>query len=258
MRKTLPKFAGVRVLHKAMDVLESLGASGAGMALGELAAAVGMPKPTVYRIVATLEARGYVGRSAEGRYRLSRRIVELQSDGAGVQRLLQAARPEMRRLVESCKETVNLGVLDGGEVVVIETIESPQTVRMSSKIGNRRYPHSTALGKILLAALPEKEVLRILRSRKMPRLTANTIISERNLLVELERVRQQGYAFDNRENEPDGRCLAAPVFGPGRAVAAALSISGPLPRMTVSRARSFLKRLCEACRAISAAAGGGR
>ena len=111
------------------------------------------------------------------------------------QTIIQSARPEMQKLVEHSKETVNLGVLDGAEVLVIETIESPLAVRMSSKIGNRRYPHSTALGKVLIAAFPEKDLLRLLRSRKMHRFTPRTICSERALIVELERVRRQGYAF---------------------------------------------------------------
>jgi IclR family transcriptional regulator, KDG regulon repressor len=178
------------------------------------------------------------------------------SRGNGQQALIQAARPAMKLLLDSCKETLNLGILDGGEVVIIETLESPLTVRMSSKIGNRRFPHSTALGKVLLAALPEKDVQRIARARGLPRFTDNTITSWRSLGVELEKVRQQGYAFDNCENEPDGRCVAAPIYGPGRSVIAALSLSGPLPRMTMSRARAFLKTLSEACQTISEAIGG--
>jgi len=115
---------------------------------------------------------------------------------------------------------------------VIETVESQQAVRMTSKIGNRRYPHSTALGKILLSDLPEREVLRLIRSKGMPQFTPATIVREKDLIVELERVRTQGYAMDNMENELDGRCIAAPIMNAQRKVIAALSISGPLPRMT--------------------------
>ena len=118
----------------------------------------------------------------------------------------------MEELVKLCRETLNLGILDGGEVLVVDTIESPQTVRMTSKIGNRRYPHSTALGKILLANLPERDMLRLVRSKGMPKFTPVTIIKEKNLIVELERVRTQGYALDNSENEIDGRCIAAPIL----------------------------------------------
>ncbi len=247
---------GVLVLHKTVDILETLRRAPAGLALSDLAVSVRMPKPTVYRILATLESRGYLDRTTAGEYRIGRKLFELNSDGGTQQAVIRAARPAMETLLEACKETLNLGVLDGGEVLVIETLESPFAVRMSSKIGNRRYAHSTALGKVLLAALPEKDVRRILRARGMPQFTPRTIASEEDLVVELERVRAQGWALDNRENEEDGRCIAAPIFGAGRSVVAAISVSGPLPRMTVARARSFLKGLCAACGKVSAAVGG--
>jgi len=248
--------SGVRVLHKTLDILETLRSGRNGLSLSELTSRVGIPKPTVYRIVATLESRGYLDRTSDGNYRLGRKFFERQPEGNGQQALIQAARPAMKNLLDSCKETLNLGIIDGGEVVIIETLESPLTVRMSSKIGNRRFLHSTALGKVLLAALPEKDVQRIVRARGLPRFTDNTITTWRALTVELEKVRQQGYAFDNCENEADGRCVAAPIFGPGRSAVAALSISGPLPRMTMPRARAFLKTLCETCKTISEAIGG--
>jgi DNA-binding IclR family transcriptional regulator len=91
---------------------------------------------------------------------------------------MQAARPEMERLIELSKETVNLGVIDGGEVQVIETIGSPQAVRMSSKIGNRRYLHSPALGKVFVAAVLEKDLLRLIRTRKVRRFTPRTTCTE--------------------------------------------------------------------------------
>jgi IclR family transcriptional regulator, KDG regulon repressor len=251
-----PPAPGVRVLHKTLNILETLRAERSGLSLSELTSRVELPKATVYRIVATLESRGYLDRTSDGSYRLGRKFFERQPEGNGQQVLIQAARPAMKSLLDSCKETLNLGVLDGGEVVIIETLESPLTVRMSSKIGNRRFPHSTALGKVLLAALPEKDAHRIVRARGLPRFTDHTITTWRALAVELEKVRQQGYAFDNCENEPDGRCVAAPIFGPGRSVVAALSLSGPLPRMTMSRARAYLKTLSEACQTISEAIGG--
>lgn len=245
--------SGVQVLHKTIDILEVLRRTQNGLALADLAERVKMPKPTVYRILATLESRGYLDRLDGGSYRLARKLFESTHDTTLEQRLLRAARPTMERLSGICKETLNLGVLDGGEVLVIDTVESPQAVRMSSKIGNRRYPHSTALGKVLLADLPEREMLRLIRGKGMPRFTSRTIANEQELIVELERVRTQGFALDNTENEPDGRCIAAPIFNNGRKVIAALSISGPLPRMKVVTAKSFLKSLTATCEEISAA-----
>ena len=244
---------GVRVLHKTIDVLDVLRQQPDGASLAAIAGGVGMPKPTVYRILSTLESRGYLERGTGGSYRVSRKLFEPPRDSS-VERLLRVARPVMERLVEVCKETVNLGILDGGEVLVIETVESPQAVRMTSKIGNRRYPHSTALGKVLLADMDERTMLRIIQARGMPRFTPATIVTESSLIVELERVRVQGYALDNLENELDGRCVGAPVLDAQRKVIAALSISGPLPRTTLARTRTFIKPLAEACRTIGAEA----
>ncbi|MBC8167691.1 MAG: IclR family transcriptional regulator [Bryobacteraceae bacterium] len=258
MKAATAGFSGVKVLHKTVDILETLRQQRSGMALHELSSVVALPKPTVYRILATLESRGYLGRTADGDYRLSRKMFEEQQDGTTEQMIIRAARREMEKLLSLCKETLNLGVLDGREVLVIETIESPQTVRMSSKIGNRRSPHSTALGKVLLAGLPQKDVLRMIGTRGLPRFTQNTIVSEAALLKELEKVRRQGYALDNSENEPDGRCIAAPIYGSNRNAVAALSISGPLPRMTMSRARTFREDLFVTCESISCQLGGVR
>jgi DNA-binding IclR family transcriptional regulator len=245
--------AGVQVLHKTIDLLDVLRGSDDGLSLAALSAQSKIPKPTAYRILSTLESRGYLERSATAVYRVSRKLFEAPRESTAEQRLVRAARPIMERFAESCKETLNLGVLDGGEVLVIETVESQQAVRMTSKIGNRRYPHSTALGKVLLAGLAEREALRLVRSKGMPRFTPATIVREADLVVELEKVRTQGYALDNLENELDGRCIAAPVLGPGRTVLAALSVSGPLPRMTMARAKGMLKDLTAACRSIAEA-----
>jgi len=153
--------------------------------------------------------------------------------------------------VAACKETVNLGVLDGGDVVVINTVESPQAVRMALKVGNRRYLHSTALGKVLLSGMPDAQMVRLTRLRGMPRLTPNTIVSQKALLAEIHRVQAQGYALDNQENEIDGRCIAAAVRGPDDRVVGALGISGPVHRTSSSRALCFLNELRAACATIS-------
>jgi IclR family acetate operon transcriptional repressor len=256
MPKTKLENSGVLVLHKTLDVLETLRSTPSGMSLSELTARLGMPKATIFRILATLESRAYLDRTAGGEYRIGRKLARAESEGVPDQAaIIRAARPEMEKLIASCKETLNLGMLDGGEVLVVDTIESPLTVRMSSKIGNRRHPHSTALGKVLLAALSDKEIRRISKALGMPAFTSRTIKHADQLVIEMERVRVQGWAMDNRENEEDGRCIAAPIFGPGRAVVASLSISGPLPRMTVARAKGFLPELLQTVARISTAFG---
>jgi len=245
--------AGVRVLHKTLDILETIKTAKSGYKLAELARKVELPKATVYRILMTLEGRGYLDRAADGSYRMAKKLFDLQRSEPLEQVLNRVAQPLLERLVHSCKETVNLGILDAGEVVVINTIESPQAVRMSSKIGNRRLPHATALGKVLLAGMTDKEVARLIRVKGLPRLTESTLVTKPEVMAEIQKVRQQGWALDNQENEIEGRCVGAPIQGPDGRVIAAVSISGPVYRMDVARARSVVPELKSACAEISRA-----
>src|ERR1700722_16103266 len=205
---------GVRVLHKTLDVLEIVKSRDSGYTLADLTRAVELPKATVYRIVSTLEKRGYLDRGQDGSYRLARKMFDMQRQDSIETILSRAAQPFLQRLVDSYKETVNLGILNSGEVVVINTVESPLGVRMSSKIGNRRYLHSTAIGKCFLAGLADKEVARMARLKGQPRLPANTLVTKAALMAELARVRKQGYsvAFP---------CTARPRWSPERAAASA-------------------------------------
>jgi len=247
---------GVRVLHKTLDILEQIKTTESGYKLAELAREVELPKATVYRILTTLEGRGYLDRAGDGSYRMAKKMFDLQRTEPIEQVLHRAAQPVMERLVASCKETVNLGILDAGEVVVINTVESPQAVRMSSKIGNRRHLHATALGKILLAGMHDKEVHRLIKLKGLPKVTAETLTTKTALAAELHKVRQQGWALDNQENELEGRCIGGPIVGPADRVVAALSISGPVFRMDISRAKSLVPELKAACAEISRAVRG--
>jgi DNA-binding IclR family transcriptional regulator len=253
MKSQMRDLSGVRVLHKTLDILEALKVSPSGVGLADLTRSVEMPKATVYRILTTLEGRGYLDRASDGSYRMAKKLFDLQRPVPIEQLLNQVAHPLMEQLVNACKETVNLGILDAGEVVVIDTVESPQAVRMSSKIGNRRHLHATALGKVFLAGLPQKEVVRLARLKGLARLTQHTIVTKTGLLAEIQSVRQHGYAIDNQENEIEGRCVGAAILGPDGRVLAGLSISGPVFRMSQARAQSLVGELKRTCSAISGA-----
>jgi DNA-binding IclR family transcriptional regulator len=241
----------VRVLHKTLDILEQIKTAEGGYRLADLAREIELPKATVYRILTTLEGRGYLDRAADGSYRMAKKLFDLQRTEPLEQLLHRAAQPVMERLVAGCKETVNLGILDAGEVVVINTVESPQAVRMSSKIGNRRYLHATALGKCLLGGMPDKEVSRLIKLKGLAKVTSETLTTKAALMTELQKVRQQGWGLDNQENEIEGRCIGAPIHGPADKIVAALSISGPVFRMDLARAKSLVAQLKSACAEIS-------
>jgi IclR family transcriptional regulator, KDG regulon repressor len=251
MSSEVAEVSGVRVLHKMLDILETIKQSPEGLRLAELSRSVELPKATVYRILNTLETRGYLDRDGDGNYRMAKKLFDMQRLVPIEQQLSRVAPPLISQIAAESKETVNLGILDAGEVVVIHTVESSQAVRMSSKVGNRRHLHATALGKIMLAGLPDKEVSRLVKLKGLPRLTEHTLVSKKALLAELQKIRQQGYAIDNQENEIEGRCVAAPIFGLAGQTVAALSISGPVFRMDLERAQSLAPRLISVCDAIS-------
>jgi IclR family transcriptional regulator, KDG regulon repressor len=184
--KTSPAPQQIRVLQKTLDILEAIKKKGSGVGLADIARSVGMPKATVYRILATLEIRGYLDRDPRGGYRMSDKLFSLQQEVSPIQKLVRIAPPIMEELAHECRETVNLGMLDGGEVVMIATIESPQAVRMTSKVGNRRCAHTTAIGKALLAAMPEPAVQRMIAIKGLPKLTPSSIIINRILDVCLD------------------------------------------------------------------------
>jgi DNA-binding IclR family transcriptional regulator len=184
---------------------------------------------------------------------MSEKLFSLQREKSLEENLRALAQPVMEKLSANCRETVNLGTLDGGEIVVIATVESPQSIRMASKVGNRRHIHTTALGKMLLAGKEEKEIRRLMQMRGLPRCTPKSIVTQTTLLAELKTTRRQGYAIDNQENEMDGRCIACPIEGPTGNYVAALSISGPAFRMDLQRLRSLRPMLEESCRSLSRA-----
>jgi IclR family acetate operon transcriptional repressor len=243
----------VGVLVKTLDILDMLRNTPYGATLTEIAVALKLSKPTVYRIMYTLEARAFVQRGEGGRFRLTSKMNGPSAPQQTLERLLSGAEPVMDRLVQAHEETANMGILDGNEIVVVHAVESPRAIRMSSKVGNRRNVHSSALGKVLIAWKDPKEVARLLRVTGMPALTPRTITSPEKLAMELALVRERGYAQDQEENEPGGRCVAVPIRAQSGIVVAALSMSGPLGRMTPSTIRAILKDLRPAAAKIEEA-----
>jgi IclR family acetate operon transcriptional repressor len=241
------------VLHKTLDILEVLKRETSGVNLALVSRSVGMPQPTVYRILNTLKIRGYVDRRSDGTYRVSGKLFSRNHQKSRDEVLLEIARPVMMNLSLQCQETVNLATLVGCEMVIIGTVEGPQSLRLISKVGNRRYIHTTALGKAFAARLDQTEALRLVQAHGMPRLTPKSITTETALLAELKRIRRSGFAIDNEENEPGVRCIACAIEGPSGRPIGSISLSGPAFRFDRQRLRSVRPGLKESCAAISLA-----
>jgi DNA-binding IclR family transcriptional regulator len=240
----------ISVLEKTFRVLESFHGE-RGVALRDLAARTRLVKSSVYRILFTLERLGYIEKGAGGRYSITLRFDHVGLTQRSSLDLSNLVAPFMASLERRFGETVNFGVLDGGEVLYLRVLESSHAFRMVSHVGLRSPVHSTALGKCLLCRLPRNEVDAILKAYPLRPLTPRTIRDRRAFDRELQRVRVRGYAVDNEEDSPGARCVAAPVMDREGRVRGAISISGPAARVSPKQDMETAEVLIETCGQIS-------
>jgi IclR family acetate operon transcriptional repressor len=243
----------VRAVERVVDILEVLHEARDGATLGAVADATAMPKSSVFRYLSTLEARGYVERGPDGgTFRLGmafRSAHTRQVDG-----LAARARPILERLRDRYEETLNLGVLERTRVMYLEIVESRRGTRFATRKGDREALHSCALGKAIAGQLEESRLRAILGAEGMPQRTARTITDPDVFVKTVEKVRRDGYAIDDRENEEDGRCVAVPVQGLW--VPVAISLSAPAARFSEADAARAARPLQEAARRLSDEQGG--
>lgn len=218
---------GVQSVHRALDVLEALAAAGGTASLGDLAAACGLPAPTLHRLAGTLADRGYLRRLTDRRYSLGSRLVPL---GAEAHALLGGrALPVLRGLAELTGESANLAVLTQGCAEYVAQAPGRHTMRTFTEVGNRVALHCTGVGKALLAAVPPAQASRLIGAAPLAALTAGTITDPAALHAEVALTRTRGYALDEGEMEAGVRCVAVGLPG---AAPMAISVSGPAARMT--------------------------
>jgi IclR family KDG regulon transcriptional repressor len=222
----------VQPVYKALQVLRVLGDERRELALSEICYRVDLPKTTVFRYLQTLCACGFVTHDPNtDLYQIGLRVWQLGQTLQEPLRVREVALPLMRELRDQFNETVNLGVLDGLEVVYLEITESRRSLRMQAQLGGRDPVYSTALGKVVLAHMPESQWYQHLPSELTPR-TDRTVISHTSLRQAIELARERGYALDDEENEEGARCIAAPIFNLQNQAIAAISLSAPASRMS--------------------------
>jgi IclR family acetate operon transcriptional repressor len=253
---TAGPLAGSKTLDRALLVLLEVGRNGErGLTLSECAAILGYSKATTHRILQTLTRRGFL-RLDEERSAFTLGVTNLR---LGVEFLEQIdlrrdALPALRRLAASTGETAHLGRVSGTVVVYIEKVESPQAVRMYSRVGDTMPAYSTGIGQAILAHLDPQELQEHLPQQLEAR-TANTITERDELRAELSRARERGYSIDDVQNEDGIRCVGAPIFDHGGRVQAGISVAGPASRMTMKRLRELGPIVRREADQISAAVG---
>jgi DNA-binding IclR family transcriptional regulator len=246
----------VQTIERISVILDILGQNPQGISIRDLSSKVSLPKGTTHRLLSSLSYLGYVRQDPKTRnYLLGFKLVELGNILLGQLDLRKEAAPFLNDLAERTKETVHMVILDRNEVVYIDKVEvdhNPRGLRMASRIGLRNPAHSSAVGKVLISHLPEKELDQFFRGKGLSKRTENTITDTSQLKEHLKMVRNQGYAIDDEENEKGVRCVGAPIYNEAGNAVAAISISGPAFRVTKKLVQeSLTKEVMETALKIS-------
>jgi DNA-binding IclR family transcriptional regulator len=227
----------VQSVERTFAILELLGNADYNLGISDIAVMSELPLSTAHRLISTLIQLGYVEQNPEtNKYTLGVRILQLRGAMIGHLNLGVQAMPIMKTLMNRVNETVHLAVLNEGEIVYIERVEGLRTQGMYTRIGKRAGAHCTALGKAMLAYLPQEAWYHdVVERRGLKRHSPTTITTPEELQAELARTRARGYAIDNGETGEQVRCVAAPIRDYTGTVIAALSISGPQSQITIER-----------------------
>lgn len=234
---------GVQSLERAFLLLEEMADAGGIIGLSQLAERSELPLATIHRLIRSLVDLGYVRQESNRQYSLGPRLLRLAAESAT--RIGTIADPLLTAAVAELGESVNLALLDGDEIVyVAQSQPRGNLMRMFTEVGRRTHPHSTAVGKAILAQRPDAEITALLSRTGMPSHTPTTLTTPEDFLQVIDRVREVGHATDEGEQEVGVRCVAVAVPGAPRPMG--LSMSGPTTRMddaTVDRGARVLHRV---------------
>jgi DNA-binding IclR family transcriptional regulator len=233
----------IQAVSHALDLLEQFHDDVDELGVTELSKRLKLHKNNVFRLLATLESRGYIEQNkATENYRLGLKSLELGQTFIKQMGLLRQAKLTLEHLVEECNETAYVAIFKENHVVYLDVVETDMTVRVVSRVGSRLPAYCTAAGKVHLANLSDEELESFL-PKELPTFTATTHSSLDGLKKELRQVNEDGYAMDNEELDPGVRCIAAPIRDYTRRIVGAISLSGPSMRFTDERMKDELTPL---------------
>lgn len=242
-------------VSKALKVLEAFTSDRPELGSTEIANILQLNKSTVSRIVTTLMSHGYLGKSpVNNKYYLGWKLVDLCHRVLSRHDLYDIsdhAAPFMEKLAAEIGEIVHLAILDKRHIVTLKKKGGGQTLTVDTKVGGRTPANCSALGRVLLAWLSQKELMNLLALGPLETCTPNTIDDESTLLKELEQIRKQGFAFDDEESFLGIRCVAAPIRDDTGKAIAAISATVPRQRMGEERIEEISKHVIETARLIS-------
>ena len=244
-------------LVRGLNLLERLSLSPGGLVLSEVAEQTDLAPSTTHRLLQALQSQGFVTQDNElGVWKIDVKTFRIGNSFLEARDFVGASRPFLRRLTAQTGETANLGVRDNGTAVFLAQSESPQMMRMITRLGSRAPLHASGVGKALMAWLPDDELERILDERGLDRLTANTLHSPEVLREGLLEVRRQGFACDREEHAIGLHCVAACLHDEHGIPMAAISVSGPVARIPEARLLELGTMVRDTAAEITARLGG--
>lgn len=228
-------------VSRAMKILELLAHSQRGLALSDISRRLEIPKSSAHVLIKTLEDLGYLRISKmNGRYSFGLKLVSLSNMALENLDLREQARPFLQQLMLRTGLTVHLAILEGTEAVIVEKVEPPGILRLATWVGRRLDANSSGVGKALLAFTVDEKHHKRFVSQPMARHNKNTISSPQRLARELQKVRRQGYAFEDEEGEIGFRCIGVPLYDSASRVIAAISIAGSTSQISNDKLPSLI------------------
>jgi IclR family transcriptional regulator, KDG regulon repressor len=232
--------SAVKTIDRLVDILDYFAQGYTAVSLAELSEYLNLPKSTLHRFLVSLESHGILRRDAnDKKWRPGYHLIVWGSVANGNTTIREIAKPFMADLVAASSEMAILTIYHAHEVICIDMYETSHPVRLKMKIGAQRAAHAGASSKVLIAYLPEEEVMAIVKEKGMPKLCTNTIIDINDLRVELARIRQLGYADSLEETDPGAWGVATPIRDWTGQVVAAIGLAGPTLRYSVDNVKQY-------------------
>lgn len=242
-------------LDRGLHILEMLGSAAEPLGVTEIAGALKVDKSTAYRLLYTLQARGYVSQVETRKYQLGSKCIELGSLALKTIDMRMQARPFLEELAEQTGQTIHLAVLSSIEAIYVDRVQGSSVIAISTDIGMEAPGHCTASGKALFAHLSPEQLRQTYSGRELPQFTPRTITDLASLEAHLQVVREQGYAVDDEERYQGVRCVAAPIFDHRGQVVASISVSGPSSQIDLNRLEELKGVVAKAATQLSAKLG---
>jgi len=229
----------ITALQRGLRLLQLFSESPHGLTAKQVAGRSRLPVSTVHRFLANLESAAFLSCSGSGVYQLGIACFAIGQAALGQLDIRRVSLPYLEELNRKTRETIHLTLRHGLSAVYVEKLDSPEQLRIHSRIGAAVPLYCTAVGKVMLAYMSDEERERVLPLLGLKRLTPNTVGNLQELSAELYRVRKNGYACDLEEHELHIRCVAAPIWDHQGEVSASVSITAPMVRMAVTRLRQL-------------------